>query len=61
VRGVVGRVVKAVLEDEHKVEARAETVLSARLADEAELHGLLVRIRDLGLDLACVHVAARHC
>jgi hypothetical protein len=58
VRGVVGPVLTAALESEHTCSARTETVLTARIADEAELHGLLGRIRDLGLDLVGVHVAA---
>ena len=61
VRGVVGRVIAAALESENALETRAETVLSGRLTDEAELHGLLARIRDLGLDLVGVHVAGRNC
>jgi hypothetical protein len=61
VRGVVGRVLTAALESDNALEARAETVLTGRVTDEAELHGLLNRIRDLGLDLVGVHVAVRNC
>jgi len=34
---------------------RGETVLSASVTDQAELHGLLLRIRDLGLTLLTVN------
>ena len=32
-----------------------ETVISGQLADQAALHGLLTRVRDLGLCLISVH------
>ena len=34
--------------------AGTQTVISGQLADQAELHGLLVRVRDLGLVLISV-------
>jgi hypothetical protein len=37
------------------IEARdSETVLTGKVADQAALHGLLVRVRDLGLTLISV-------
>jgi len=35
-------------------EAGGETTIAARIADQAELYGLLVRIRDLGVPLVSV-------
>lgn len=36
------------------LEASGETTISARIADQAALYGLLVRIRDLGVPLLSV-------
>jgi hypothetical protein len=41
------------------VPARDDTALVGELSDRAHLHGLLTRIRDLGLELACVTVSPR--
>ncbi len=35
-------------------EANGETVLSGLIVDEAALHGILVKVRDLGLPLLAV-------
>ena len=35
-------------------EANGEAVLVGRVADQAALHGLLIRVRDLGLPLIAV-------
>ena len=36
-------------------DASGETTLSGRVADQAALHGLLAKVRDLGLPLLSVH------
>jgi hypothetical protein len=47
------------LELEHRVDRDGEpvTVLGGPVADNAELHGLLARIRDLGIQLLAVRSA----
>jgi hypothetical protein len=41
------------------VSAGDDTALVGEITDQAHLHGLLTRIRDLGLELACVSVSPR--
>jgi hypothetical protein len=36
------------------------TVMAGPIADDAALHGLLTKIRDLGLPLISVHRASQH-
>ena len=43
---------------EHK---SAETVLTGQVIDQAALHGILARIRDLGLTVLCVKQIENDC
>jgi hypothetical protein len=52
VKGTVGRAVAGEFEP---LEASTQTLLRGALPDQAALHGVLDRIRDLGLELVDVH------
>ena len=53
IRGALGARTTAAFDDE--MEVSTETVLRGSLEDQAALHRMLDRIRDLGLDLVAVH------
>jgi hypothetical protein len=42
-------------------EANGDTVLSGALVDQTALHGVLIKIRDLGLPLVAVRRLKRTC
>jgi hypothetical protein len=56
VKGAVGR---ALAGEFGPLEACTQTVLRGALPDQAALHGVLDRIRDLGLELVDVHKVGR--
>lgn len=51
-RGVVSSLALSVFEE---MNMRSDTLVSGVIEDQAALHGLLERIRDLGLELVDVH------
>ena len=55
VRGVAGPWVRGAFDDTEVSVVGDTTVLRRAGADQAALHGLLQRIRDLGLELLDVH------
>ena len=55
VSGPVGETIASAFDDVH---IRTETVLTGDLEDEASLHGLLGRLRDLGLHVVDVQASS---
>jgi hypothetical protein len=53
-KGPIGLAMTAAFDD---LEVHSETILTGTLVDDASLHGLLARVRDLGLQVVDVHVS----
>ncbi len=55
--GPLGARFAGVFED---LTVRTETVITGDVADDAALHGILARVRDLGVSMLDVRVEGRH-
>ena len=59
VRGRLSRRYECAFDGATLVPRNGQTMLRADLADQAQLYGLLNRLRDLGIELVSVNPAAR--
>jgi hypothetical protein len=59
IKGILDRRWAAWFEDLQISSEEDQTVLSGRVADQAALHGLLAKVRDLGLTLISVRQLAQ--